>query len=121
MQSAVYLVFFQIKTQFEITGRNYCFAGSVTEIVPRLPNAKRATTFEDRLRKIRGTRLFVVCTSVSLRLRARVHVTYSFEYQKFDVCQKRKLLLFLVFASEHEILRKIGRVIESDKSLLYLV
>lgn len=92
-------------------------ADSATEIASRLPNAKRAMTFEDRdrLRKIRGTRLSVAYTSaVSLRLCARMHVTYSFEYQKFDVCQKRKLLLFFVIASGQKILRKIVGVIESN-------
>lgn len=110
--------FFQIKTRVrDYQSKTIVLprAGSATEIVSRLPNAKCAATFEDRdqLRKICDSRLSVAGISVFSRSCAHMHVTYSFEYQNFDICQERKLLPFIVFASWQKTLRKIE--VKSDK------
>lgn len=63
-------------------------------------NRKKSVTLDFPLQAL-------VATSVSSRSCAHMHVTYSFEYQNFDICQKRKLLPFIVFASWQKTLRKI--------------
>ena len=61
-----------------------------------------------------GVRFSVAYTPiVSLRSCIRICITYSFEYQKFDICQKQKAFSVFqskVVVSEQRILRKIEEI-----------